>query len=166
MTAVPYVLARTMGEAHSYARNDLGIEIGSYRIVNSPSTLSAVRGVDLHLVPGWENRFDRFAMKGAIRWTRMNVIDHSADDERGPLTDRVLEVAHRYNALRDQPSLATHEEFAETLLADDSNGDNMVSEGGPDAEKPVRRRRSRCKKCGALHFKDYNCQSNDPFPVE
>ena len=104
--AAPYILARTLREAHTFARETLGLPVSQYRVVNSSGTLKSVRGVDLYLVPGWQNRYDRFAMKSAIRWTRMNVIDvanqpvEAPADPRGPLTDDILDLAYAEDAVR------------------------------------------------------------------
>ena len=73
--AAPYILARTLRDAHEFAREELGLPRGKYRIVTSPSTLSGRRGTEIYLVPGHENRHDRFAMRGALRYTRLTVID-------------------------------------------------------------------------------------------
>lgn len=155
MAAAPYILARSLKEAHEFARGELGLPHGRYRVVNHPSTLKSVRGADLHLVPGYQNRFDRFAMKGALRWTRMNVIDHTEGVVGGAVEDD-LEPAG------EQLMIVSAEE-AHSFLVDTSNGDNMVSEGGPVAPEPetddVKRRRSRCKTCGTLHFKEDGCPS-------
>lgn len=73
--AAPYILARTLKDAHEFAREELGLARGKYRVVTSPSTLSGRRGADIYLVPGYDRRYDRFAMRGALRYTRLNVID-------------------------------------------------------------------------------------------
>lgn len=188
MTA-PYILARTLKEAHEYARGELGLTVGHYRIVNSSGTLKSVRGADLHLVPGWERRYDRFAMQSALRWTRMNVIDvatepaEAPEDPRGPLTDEVLDLAYAEHSVRSgqgAPGIQTSqpdglEPAGEQLTIDDiSNGDIMTSEGSPafpveepevkdpePAPRPKNRRRSRCKSCGTLHFKDDPCPEGE-----
>ena len=81
--AAPYILARTLRDAHEFAREVLGLPRGKYRVVTSPSTLSGRRGTDLYLVPGYQNRHDRFAMRGALRYTRLNVIDVEAEAPDG-----------------------------------------------------------------------------------
>lgn len=149
MNSVPYILARTMKEAHEFARGPLGLAHGKYRVVTSASTIKSVRGVDLHLVPGWQNRFDRFAMKGAIRWTRMNIIDHAdgiqtapAEDPRGPLTDDVLELAYGEQSIRSgegAPGISSTN--IPTVVSEEAK--TLVAE----ADK---RRRRRCKECGVL----------------
>jgi hypothetical protein len=153
VAAAPYVLARTLKEAHEFARDELGLSRGYYRIVNTPSTLKSVWMVDLHLVPGWENRFDRFAMKGAIRWTRMNVIDHPDYVVGGAVKDD-LEPAGVQQTLMDATDFVS-------AAPEVQNGDAMVSEGGPvtETEDGRKRRRSRCKTCQTLHFSDEPCPS-------
>lgn len=184
--AAPYILARTMKEAHDFARETLGLPYGRYRIVNSPSTIKSVRGADLYLAPGHGARFDRFAMKGAIRWTRMNVIDVEADglptqeDPRGALDEHVLEAAYAEHALRSgqgAPGIVSSSPDGLNPPGVQMSFDDLFSEVGapaaaaePEAEevkeeaeeKPAkRRRRSRCKECGELHFKGEACASND-----
>lgn len=192
MAAVPYILARSIKEAHDFARGELGLVHGGYRVVNTASTLKSVRGADLFLVPGWQNRFDRFAMKGAIRWTRMNVRDWETEqaqeptgDPRGPLTDEVLDLAHAEHSVRSglgapgivtdglepvgiQLALVTDDEAHAFLEV--SNGDTMIAEGGPATPEPeessaptVKRRRRRCNDCGTLHFKGDPCVETEPL---
>lgn len=209
MAAAPYILARTMKEAHEFARGDLGLTYGHYRIVNSPSTIKSVRGADLYLVPGHQNRFDRFAMKGAIRWTRMNVIDVEKDglgvDPRGDLTPDLLEMAYAEHSVRSgngapgistssapdgltppgvQTSMAFDDLFSEVgkpvvfaeqvqtaVVIPDETAEALdvpqpTLDGGeaiePKPEEPAKkRRRTRCKDCGELHFKTDPCPTND-----
>jgi hypothetical protein len=143
-----------MAEAHAFARTKLGLAHGEYRIVNTPSTLKSVRNVDLYLVPGWKNRFDRFAMQGAIRWTRMNVIDVAAQEPDAVPDD--LEPAG------EQLTTVSNEEAHTFLLV--TNGDDMISEGSPvQPEETTRRRRSRCKDCGTLHFREDGCPADPLF---
>lgn len=74
MAKAPFILAKTLREAHDYGREVLELPRGKYRVVTSPSIISSGRGCDLYLLPGWEKRHDRFAVKGALRYTRLNVI--------------------------------------------------------------------------------------------
>lgn len=180
MTA-PYILARTFGEAHAFAQDELGVGRGYYRVVTSPSSVKGPRGADLYLVPGWEKRFDRFAMAGALKWTRLHKIDVAEwrleqADPRGPLTERALEVAYRYNRLLAETdglepagntgSLLSPEEIAELEShlepegwepPETLNAEQILrlaaGESGADvapAEEPVKRRRRRCADCGLL----------------
>lgn len=73
--AAPYILAKTMLDAHTFARETLGLGKGHYRVVTSPSSISGRRGTKLYLVPGYEKRHDRFAMAGALKYTRLEKID-------------------------------------------------------------------------------------------
>jgi hypothetical protein len=167
--AAPYILARTLKDAHEFARDELGLSRGRYRVVTSPSTLSGRRGTDLYLVPGHERRYDRFAMRGALRYTKLNVIDvaeraEAPPVERYPNDERTHEIALRYNTLRD--SVDEHSEpdglepAGEQITIEDVNA-FLIATGKPDAEikelaeepAPVddtKRRRRRCKECGIL----------------
>lgn len=191
MAAQPYVLARTMKDAHNFARDELGLVYGNYRVVNSPSTIKSVRGADLFLVPGYQNRFDRFAMKGAIRWTRMNVRDVAAEAaaEATPADlfanqDEIRQAAEAEIAAHivTAGKIAAHTVTAGkipdglepagvqptldfTTFFDTSDGDAMVAEGGPvvaEVETDApKRRRRRCKECGSLHFKGDACSDTE-----
>lgn len=86
--AAPLILARTFKDAHAYAKDVLGLRFGNYRVVNSVGTLKATRGADLHLVPGWDKRPDRFTMKGALRYTRHNIIDVAEQQAAEPVEPR------------------------------------------------------------------------------
>lgn len=95
--AAPKIVARNFHEAHTFAREVLKLSQGTYRVVANPAALFGYG--EVHLVPGWDKRPDRFAVRNKLRYTRLTVIDHSED-----------------------PAEAQDES---------SNGDNMVSEGGP-----------------------------------
>lgn len=148
--AVPYILARTLKIAHAFAQEELGLSRGHYRIVNSPATLKSVRNTELHLVPGWQNRFDRFAMKGAIRYTRMTVIDHALDED--PAVPDELEPPGV------QLAIVTDDEATAFVTQPDPFGESFEIQ----AEEPKKRRKSRCSDCGELHFRDEPCA--DPIP--
>lgn len=199
--AAPLILARTFKDAHAYAQDVLGLSIGYYRVVNSPGTIKAVRGTEIHLVEGWDKRPDRFSMKSAMRYCRNRIVDPSAQeptpaDPRGDLTERQLEVAYRYNRLLDsavteamQTQPGYHGNFPESESTDffdepevaeekptcvdcglDIHADDcpqyvaLVAEGDTmqePAEKPKARRRSKCKTCGNLHYKDETCPTSE-----
>lgn len=152
MSAPPYILARTIAEAHAFARGDLGLVHGEYRVVNTPSTLKSVRNVDLFLVPGWKNRFDRFAMQGAIRWTRMNVRELAIEQAEVPVEEPDgLEPAGVQLVLVSAAEATEFVSVPEVVTPD-------------PAEVPdIKRRRSRCEDCGLLHFKDDPCDDT-PLP--
>lgn len=138
MAAAPYILARTFAEGHNYALETLGLEKGSYRIVNSPSTLRAVRNVDLHLVPGWKKRFDRFSMISALKWSRMNVIDVEKQAEEPAET----EIEYTLDAT----------DFVTANIGTrDAQSDPPEDLENAALEEPNKRtRRRRCKDCGNL----------------
>lgn len=159
MTA-PYILAKTMREAHTFAREELALDRGHYRVVTSPSSISGPRGADLHLVPGWERRHDKFAMRGALKYTRLNVVRPE---------DREAEAPHTVpDGLDPAGEQITIEEVNAFLLAVGSP-DQQIKElvakptETEQAEAPVVRRRRRCKNCRTLHFKDETCPS-EPLP--
>lgn len=130
MRPQPYILARTFSEAHSFARDYLGLKHGEYRVVNTPSTLKSVRGADLILAPGWEGRFDRFAMKGALRWTRMDVIDAKDLDDLIPAGEQM--------ALVEAPT----QDPSQRALPEPELVDEVAAKR--------RARRRRCDECGLL----------------
>lgn len=174
----PYILARTMKEAHDFARETLGLQYGRYRIVNSPSTIKSVRGVTLYLVPGHEQRFDRFAMKGAIRWTRMDVYDVAergapgAEPEPEPdglVPPGVQQSLDFDDLFSNVGAPAATPPVAEALAPapEPEPEPQPTLDGGealePTPEEPVKkpgRRRRRCKDCGELHYKEDPCSTN------
>lgn len=243
----PLILAQSFKAAHQYATEELGLSVGHYRVVTTAGTIKAVRGVDIHLVPGWEKRPDRFTMRSALKWSRLNIVDveklresraafdaamppaveihfvsnggmlHALPDvsagaegvdtpedvtcptcveilerdglpKAGP-SERDLEVAYRYNRLLDavvdqNPEIgtlngvpviehATEEEAQAANLVD-----QIVTLAGPAATTPTpsvispeaealaaaapkKRRRTRCKDCGNLHFKEEPCPPSE-----
>ena len=173
MTAVPYILARTLKEAHAFAQ-ERGFTRGRYRIVNSPGTLKSVRNADLYLVPGWEKRYDRFAMKGAIRYTRMNIIDVATLEEPAPVEPQVPstpegeEVTSDFFSLFAAPPVEPTPEPDPVLDAVPDTlepaGEQLAIPVEPQAEAPAKkpvRRRSRGNQCGNLHSKDEPCPTNE-----
>lgn len=77
-------------------------------------------------------------------------------ETRGPVTDRQIEVAHRYNDLRDASFAAA--------LPPDLVGSVVDLE--PEPEAPAKgRRRTRCPKCEQLHFKDEPCVGMPETPT-
>lgn len=165
MAATPLILAKNLREAHDFARETLGLSRGQYRIATSPSSISGRRGVDLYLVPGYLQRHDRFSWRGAIRYTRLNVIDVAAQAE-------LFEHFASQEVTRARARAESEIADQLTLLSDDvtesltSNGDNMIAEGSP-IEPSVRRRRRRCKECGVLvEPDDVERHAADHFPSE
>lgn len=179
--AQPYILARTLSDAHTFARDELGLSRGHYRIVMSPSSISAVRGTNLYLVPGWEKRHDRFAMKSALRWTRLNQIDvaelrQQAHEPAGvpdglePLGEQLtLEDAHAFLTAHGTPSEEIKTLVEEPDIITERHPapvDPVVVEAPAEEPKPKRRRR-RCKDCGELvHPDEIDQHAADHLPVE
>lgn len=190
IVAVPYILAKSFEDAHGFARGELGVERGSYRVVTSPSAISAVRGADLHLVKGWEKRADRFAFATALKYTRLNVIDHTDDEpvaaaevqQPVPQPDglfpngyqQMLFAVDEASAFFDSAPPADNQAATEQVADRTAIMQEMSDEIGrleqdaapaketPEPVKPVKnRRRSRCKECGVLHFKEDGCPTDD-----
>ena len=223
--AAPLILARTFKDAHKYAQDELGLRIGYYRVVNSAGTIKAVRNVDIHLVPGWDKRPDRFTMKSALKWCRLNIIDveqrradqaafdaamppapvdtsvhwvspqfamvHAVPDVSAVQSSRdvsdvtcetCLEAIEQSTAsetpdepVADMPEPAEAEEATpEPAPVDEAEPEIVVAEdnrpAAPAAEEPTpeqptepakRRRRTRCKDCGTLHFKEEACPPSE-----
>jgi len=182
--ANPYILAKTMKDAHAFARDFLDLRPGRYRVVTSSSSISGPRGADLYLVPGWDERYDKFAVKGALRYTRLNVIDASELEAKAPeVPDNLVPPGVQLTIVDD----------ASAFFDNVTNGSDMIAEGSPvapeadrvdilqamsdevakveekteqteiplveepPAEAPKKRRRSRCKDCNTLHYKDESC---------
>lgn len=179
MTTAPYILGGSFAESHRFAQETLGLGRGLYRIVTSAASLKAVRGVDLYLVPGWEKRYDRFQIRSALRWTRMNVIDAAdleprAEEPAAPepepdglqpagtqpsLWDTLLEGVEERNP-RDAAGVLTPEDIqALNDIEPEPDPEPQAEEPAAEAEpaKKPGRRRSRCKTCGALHYKEDPC---------
>lgn len=184
--AAPLILGRTFKQAHAFARDVLGLSFGHYRVVNSPGTIKAVRNTKLYLLEDWDKRPDRFSMKTAMRYCRNEIIDTTVEapivDDRGELTERQLEVAYRYNRLIGTISstpVVVHESQEAAKAASLAEATDFfitsgvmspegftTSEPTPEPEvaeeKPKRgRRRSRCKTCGNLHYKEDPCPPSE-----
>lgn len=171
--AAPLILARTFKDAHTFAREQLGLSHGYYRVVNSAGTIKAVRGVDLYLVPGWNKRPDRFTMTSAIKWCRLNVIDVATQPiaERWVNDDRTRTIAARYNAIyHTEPALDLND-FVEVQRPGSAEATDpftafLTAGVTPEAPEPV----AVCVDCGLdPHAPD--CDSNTletltPTPAE
>lgn len=143
--AAPYILARTLLDAHTFAREELGLAKGHYRIATSPSSISGRRGTDLYLVPGYEKRYDRFAMAGALKYTRLNKIDVAKLRKSGAVPDG-LEPAGEQLTLIDADEATRFFDLLEDV-------DNPLN--APQDEAPAKRiRRRRCEECGELVLPD------------
>lgn len=169
------ILAKSTTEANRYAKV-AGLDRFTYRAVRSAGSIRGVRHAEVHLLTSFLKRLDRHAILGALRWARTLEVyyvdfrdgeirdgtnDPSTYADDGfdlleshdvfglELTDHDLEVAYRYNAIRDLEG-TSGEETGETEPSEDP------------APVAPRRRRSRCAKCSQLHFKDEACVEPDP----
>jgi len=149
--AAPYILAKTLKDAHAFATEELGLTRGHYRIVTTPSSISSVRGTDLYLVPGYELRHDRFAMTGALRYTRLNKIEVSEWRQGASVPDDLEPAGEQLTIfLSDEEATA----FLTALDAEPkviAGLGELVNEPSIfESEDGVKRRRRRCKECGIL----------------
>lgn len=197
------VLADRIHEANRYAKQ-VKLPKGRWRFPSSAGAIRGLKVAEIHELPSFAIRRDRFAIDAQLRYTRGErklvferpelddvLLDEAyfendainypsryltgtdfdpsaisaADigmqsittdkilanaitvgtigvDPRGSLTERQLEVAYRYNALRE--------------LGLDALGDPDDTEPDPTApvEKPKQRRRSKCPTCGEMDFKE------------
>jgi hypothetical protein len=121
------ILARNPREAGSYAAS-MGIPRQHFRAVQKAAAIRGIRNAEVHLLPGFLERRDRHGIMQALRGARhLEIFYVDPADVREPSeatngsvgpTERELEVAYRYNALRAS--------------------EDMVSEGGPVAEEPAK----------------------------
>jgi len=168
------ILAGSAKEANAY-RRDHALPKGRAIHASSAIQIEGVVPSEVHTLPGFAKRRDVHAIAAALKRAsrRYQDIKWVTYDDRGFLTDRALEVAYRYNALRGEvPQVAniapetfsgeTDEERKERQYQALAEMSSLGSDD-PDHEAPVRiPRRSRCKDCGALHFKSEPCQQVDP----
>lgn len=95
------ILSGNVQEGHLYARK-AGIHPSRY---TNPASARSVEGVapsEIHILPGFRRRRDTHAIMAAVKRSmrRYQGVKVLEIDERGPLTQRVLDVAFRYNSLR------------------------------------------------------------------
>lgn len=139
--SAPKIVARNFHEAHAFARDVLKLSRGSYRVVTSPASLVGVSG-EVHLVPGWDKRADRWAMKQKLKYTRLTVIEHPIDAE--PAEEQAM--PEGWFPFGTHVDSGVELEFSDETGEDDlplwerpaepTNGDNMVAEGAPLFEVP------------------------------
>lgn len=182
------ILAKSISDANSYAKL-VGLPRFSYRSVRGAGAIRGVRNAEVHVLPGFLRRPDRHAIVAALRGARTLEIFYvdpadfgdeppelvpggqipvsNALESGTPPTDRELEVAYRYHALREAALQPTEEEAAsaiearaEAALADDSTAQQIDPEpeivtprpftpeeqAALDAPKPTKPRRPRAPK--------------------
>lgn len=130
MARTVLILAKSIREAGTYARL-AGLKRGTYRPVAKGAQIRAVRAAEIHILPSFTKAPSRHAILAALRYSRHEIfyVDpadfaesefefacdycsekdphvHTPEDAQirllGDLTERQLEVAYRYNSLRDQ----------------------------------------------------------------
>lgn len=141
------ILAKNTQDAHAFAVNELGLNYGhGYRVVTSVASISGLYSGDLYLVPGWTERYDRFAMISHLRYTRLNKID-VAELRR----QEALEQSAKSELIGTPDNLepAGEQLALDGMPEDVSPYDEMIAHVSQEtSEKPTRRRR--CKECGIL----------------
>lgn len=189
------ILAKNTAQGNAYAREHRDdLPRGRYTV---PTSARQIEGVVPHLVielPGFTRRPDRHAILAAVKRSTKRYQDCEwvvvgEEDPRGPLTERQIVVAHRYNALLDAGipenvdpviAMASVEFTPEDLVAEEADGtpeddqtltpaqmeeiDRQISDAvdAERAEQGTKRRRSKCPKCETLHFKGDPC----PLPAD
>lgn len=130
----PYVivLAGSTREGRRYAKL-AGLPKGRHRVVFSAKQIRHLRHAEIHELPSFKRRPDRHGINAALRYTKgeRKLVEMPADveqDSRGPLTQRQLEVAYRFNALRETPALDAVSELAKAEELDALDGLKQVSE--------------------------------------
>lgn len=184
MSVATLVLARNTREAHK-AASLLGLPRKSYRVVNSATAIRAVHRARLYLVEGWDRRPERFVMKAQMRLhRRLEVICFDPAAEVSP-EPKVEIVEHEsmpdtaalmgdFNAFFEALDEAFENSEVDSVgdffdIKETDEGQAAEAQQGEDAaphEEPARRRRrSRCKQCGALHFKEDSCPEDEATPL-
>lgn len=167
--SAPRIIAKDYSGAIRFAREVLELHPNTVRVVSSAGGLAGY-GYTLHLAPGWKKNHAIHSINSRLRFKRgIEVIDHEAEVEKESTRevetapdiatvepdDKVVEMHHcdgcgeDYDALSEShvgheiPEPDTEETDAET-------GTKEPGEDAEGSEKPIQRRRRRCKKCGEL----------------
>lgn len=114
------ILGRSIRHANAYARV-AGLERG-YRPVVSAGQVRNTRNAELHILPSFLTRPDRHSILAALRHSRLEVFYVDPEDFKDPAdatspapagpTERDLEVAYRYHALRETMDLGDEDPAA------------------------------------------------------
>jgi len=165
------ILAKNITEANHYAKV-IGLERFSYRAVRNAGAIRGVRNAEVHLLSSFAKRLDRHAILASLRWARLDVfyvafengqivdsdISNMLEIPEG-MTERQLEAAYRYNAIRDGAFEAALDEHLGIPTEEESEQTGTTEPSETPAPKETkRRRRTRCKDCGALHFSEEPCE--------
>jgi hypothetical protein len=98
------ILANTTGEAMTYAQAKK-LPRGGFRYAARASTVKGLRVAEIHILPGFARRPDRFAIKAALRYTRAKYVEVSPEEydqlvSAYPL-ERAARIAFRYQAIEE-----------------------------------------------------------------
>lgn len=163
------ILAKNGTEASTYGRR-MGFKSGTYRCVAAAKSVRGIQVAECHVLPGFNDRVDRHAIKSALRWGRditfVDVVMPPA-----PVVDQVDGMGPQlFMDLNDVPTPATkHRSFdpvveivkppslteaqAAQLLEHVDEIPVLKSDPAPGVmplEQPARKRKSRCKICGRM----------------
>lgn len=92
------ILAETSREAARYARQ-ANLRKGSFRYATRAATIKGLRVAEIHELPSYKRRRDRFAVDSALRWTKGKRRRVLLRAERYDDIDRCHGIALRYEAL-------------------------------------------------------------------
>jgi hypothetical protein len=175
----PYVivLAATPQEASEYIRR-AGIPRGRSRAAASASAIRGLRQATVHALPSFKSRRDKFAILAELRWAKVTEwVDVEMPPKRLTLAEALEE------AFPEEPARPLGH-FARPMIQVIPTTDAL--EAQLEAEQPIEelgiapgdivdveqadaalknRRRTRCKDCGALHFKDEPCPAPKDAPA-
>jgi len=191
MSMSPYilVLAQTSHEGAKYVRR-ANLPRGRWRIVAKASSIHNVRKAEVHCLPGFHRRPDKHSIMAKLRYAKVDWLDVEmplTDSEIAALEaipwtidERSLEVAYRYNRLRDLADeeaefrwrMSPEGQAATTAAAieqiSEALDDDIAPDERPNTDEPVEpnrvpkaKRRRMCGECGTLHFKDEPCARVD-----
>lgn len=181
------VLARSPQEGSRYAKR-MGIPASGYRAVVRAASIRGIRRADVHILPSFLNRPDRFSIFSEFRYARdieFFYVD-PADFETPPVDQgdgmgEQLEFDNLESALNVLKATAVSrpvdravddwldllDKGREAIAAAtvDGNEPTRAPEPSEDPAPPVKRRRSKCPRCLELHFKGDPCAPETQLPT-
>lgn len=179
------ILAKNTQEANHYAKV-IGLPRFTYRAVRDAGAIRGVRNAEVHVLRSFLKRPDRHNILSALRnarWTQTYYVvfeDGKIVDPNPPATfvtgaDGTTEaydgmvhmVTGGVHSTKGSLDRATREEILQEMSDEiedeepsEPTAETEPSEDPAPAEKPERRRRrTRCKDCGNLHYKDEPCDT-------
>jgi len=113
------ILADTIREANAHARKH-GLARGRFRFASSAANIRGLRVAEVHALPSFSRRPDRYAIRAVLRYAKGKVVSFNHDDEliaESPLEpvapqetryelERAATVAFRYEAIKAADSNA------------------------------------------------------------